>query len=308
MAAAGHTIGDTICFPMVSYVVSLKMDNFHSSDNQSRKTLEFPARFRSGLAPLAEARRNLYDGLCIVGCEPECGKTVLMCGLAGVLCDQGAKVRAIKPVTYARQSRSSTEYSFISCITRKPIDYTPVHLSFPPLLGELRWEQIIADTISGDDFTFVELPCGVSTPLFLERESTGSLSHEWRTSADLIHDLQFPALLVARHAPDVFEKLSLALSYLKMRSAQVLAVATVEANPLEAHCLDQHIPRDDFQLFITTNFKLPYLGCLRFSPSISVSQVSQGNLKRTTEECMDLLILRRSLNLPVCPPDDREPA
>lgn len=265
-----------------------------SSSSSRRETSS--ASFVS--APPAEARR-VYNGICIVGCDPACGKTVLMTGLAGVFSDQGGTVRAIKPITYARKEKSAPEFSFISCITGTEIDYSRFHLSFPPVLTEAEWESAILDATTSDAITLIELPAGVATPLSLERDNDGLLTHEWRTTSDLISEIGYPVLLVARHGPDAFEKLNLSLSYLNARGVPVVAIATVETSPLEARFMEQHIPKDDFQLFMIAGTRVPYLGCLKFSPSINVERLSQGNLKRNTEDSLDLLLLRRSLNLPV---------
>jgi dethiobiotin synthetase len=244
-------------------------------------------------------KTGLHTGVCIVGTEPGCGKTVLMSGLAGVLGDYSGKVRAVKPVTYSRQQKSSPEYSFISNITRTPVDYPSIHLSFPPTLSQSEWDQIILTATANDAVTFIELPTTVATPLSFEKDGYNKLTHEWYTTTDLIRSLGYPVILVSKHAPDALEKLSMSLNYLQSGGIQVLSLATVETNPLEAQSMDRYISKDDFELFMITGTGVPYLGCLRYSPSISVQDVSQGNLKRMVEECLDILVLRRSLKLPV---------
>ncbi len=222
-----------------------------------------------------------------------------MSGVAGVLGDYSGKVRAVKPVTYARYERSAPEYTFISSITRTVVDYPSIHLSFPPTLSQSEWDQIIVTATTGDAVTFVEIPTTVATPLSFEKNANNQLTHEWWTTTDLIRSLNYPVILVANHATDALEKLSVSLNYLQSGGIDVLALATVETNLMEAQLMDRYISKDDFELFLITGTGKPYLGCLRYSPSISVSQVSQGNLKRNVEECLDLLVLRRSLDLPV---------
>lgn len=265
----------------------------------ARQDLESVGQHSAQSGEKTRTLARLYNGISVVGCESGCGKTVLMAGLTGVLSDQGGKVRAVKPLTYARNEKSSPEYSFISCITRSSIDYSCVHLSYPPTLTQSEWDQIIVSATDGDAVTFVELPAGVATPLSFERDGVNRLTHEWWTTTDLIRSLSYPVILVARHSPDALEKLAVSLNYLKAGGIEVLAIATVETNMMEAQLMNRYISKDDFELFLITSMGVPYLGCLRYSPSISVGQVSQGNLKRTTEECLDLLVLRRSLNLPV---------
>lgn len=150
-----------------------------------------------------------------------------------------------------------------------------------------------------DAVTFIELPTTVATPLSFEKDGFNKLTHEWYTTTDLIRSLGYPVILVAKHAPDALEKLSLSLNYLQSGGIQVLSLATVETNVLEAQVMDRYISKDDFELFMITGTGVPYLGCLRYSPSISVQDVSQGNLKRTVEECLDIMVLRRNLKLPV---------
>jgi len=246
-----------------------------------------------------KGKSGLHSGVCIVGCDPGCGKTVLMSGLAGVLGDYSGKVRAVKPVTYARHEKSEPEYSFISSVTRTKVDYPSVHLSFPPTLQQNEWDQIILTATSSDAVTFVEIPTTVATPLSFEKDAFNRLTHEWYTTTDLIRALGYPVILVASHAPDALDKLSMSLNYLQSGGIEVLSLATVETNPMEAQSMDRFISKDDFELFLITGTGIPYLGCLKWSPSISVQQVNQGNLKRTVEDCLDMMVLRRSLELPV---------
>ena len=55
----------------------------------------------------------------------------------------------------------------------------------------------------------------------------------------------------------------------------------------------------DFELMLTSRYNISYLGKLSYSPVISVPKVSQGNLKKSIEKDLDLLALRRMVELPI---------
>ena len=79
----------------------------------------------------------------------------------------------------------------------------------------------------------------------------------------------------------------------------VKAIVTCQTNSKDGDALDERMDSSDFELMLTSKYKVPFLGKLSYSPVISVPKVSQGNLKKSCENDLDLLALRRLVELPV---------
>ena len=242
---------------------------------------------------------KLPRGLLVVGCDHACGKTVLMTGLAGVLDEQGAPVRAIKPISLGGGLASKAELSFISSVSNTPLDYPRLALEFPPTIKEELWSKAIFSVVRSDDFTIAELPGNATTPVDFEVNSNNQFNYTWKNTTDLALEIGFPVLLVARHSVDAIERIDITFSYLKSREVDILALATVQTNERDAQTTGRQIPLSDFELLLSTRTRCAYLGCLPFSPSISVPRGNQGNIRKLTSESLDLLVLRRCLDLPV---------
>lgn len=239
------------------------------------------------------------DGLIFVGVEPGCGKTTVMTGLAAVMNDYGACVRAIKPVGIGPHARDSAEMSFMSIISKTAIDYPLLSLKFPPVILDSEWKELILTGTRADCFTFIELPGICSTPISFPRDAGGGLSHSHVTIANLIKAYNLPCVLSASYSIDALERIELSLSYLKEFKIEVSAIVTVETNRQMGLALDERMYAHDFELILGNRYGLPYLGKLSHSSAISVQSVSQGNLKKCIEQDLDLLALRRFVQLPV---------
>lgn len=248
---------------------------------------------------LSNGDRAGSNGLAFIGVSPGCGKTTVMTGLTSVLSDYGANVRAIKPLGIGAHQKDSPELSFISIITKSRVDYPLFNLKFPPTLSETEWKEILLTGTKSSIFTFIELPGGCATPINFERDQNNSLTHDWQTSADLVKALGVDCVLVGNHSIDILEKIDLSMSYLLGMDIQVRAIVTVETNSNEGGQLDQRMDSSDFELMLTSKYRVPYLGKLGYSPVISVQKVTQGNLKKSCENDLDLLALRRLVELPV---------
>lgn len=235
--------------------------------------------------------------LLIIGCEPSCGKTVLMTGLAAVLGDQGIAIRAVKPLGIGSHSTDSSEMRFIRAIAGTEVDYSIRALEFPPSLSDC--DNLIHSAISTDTFTFVELPGSCATPIELNIESAGPDGYTWRSVSELASALGLPCLLVSRYSIDAFERIDLSYRYLIDRGVNVVALAAVETNRLDAQIMASRLSYDDFQVLVSLRVDAAFLGVLRYSDSVSVPGVKQGNLKKTIENDIDLLSLFKSANLPI---------
>lgn len=249
---------------------------------------------------LNNEKKSELSGLAFVGTEPGSGKTVLMTGLAGVLSDYGANIRAIKPLGIGSHKKDSPELSFMSIISKSPQDYPLFNLKYPPSLSSSEWAELLLAVTKSDIFTFIEMPGGCATPVNFLKDDSGSFTHSWKSVGDLINELNLECVVVAGHTIDVLEKLELSISYLRAQKLKINSIVTVEHNQEEASALDERMFAHDFELIIQTRYAIPYLGKLKYSPVISVPKVRQGNLKKSIEADLDLLAFRKMVDLPIC--------
>lgn len=264
------------------------MSDFRKDPEAKTKTLEIP---------LFTGPR--VNGLTVLGCEHSCGKTVAMTGLAAALAEQGLSMRAIKPVVIGARKSAESELKFISSITHTLLNYPVKVLSAPMTVTEDDWQRAVNVAIQPTAaFTFVELPGSCATPLSLEN-SGGHFANNWKDSADLAAEFGFPCLLVSKHNFDAIDNLIVHANYLRARRLTIVGMMTSEVTPDAGKELEATLSLDQIGLVTSTRTGVPFLGCLRHSASISVAQVNQGNLIKTTENSVDLLILRRALKLPV---------
>jgi dethiobiotin synthetase len=238
-------------------------------------------------------------GLVIVGSEPDCGKTVLMCGIAGALREQGFETQVMKPLILSSRKRAESELAFMAAVGQKPINLPISFIEGPASLDESSWHQAINYSRNPvNQLTLVEMPGGAATPVCYDETNIGKLSHNWRDSADLATEFSRPCLVVAKHQEDAIERLVITCKYLQARGLNVIAQATVETSGGAGTELEAKRTRADFSMGLYGRSMVPFLGCIKFSPSISVPRVSQGNLIKMTAG-LDLLLLLKALNIGV---------
>jgi|GEM_PF-423955 hypothetical protein len=238
-------------------------------------------------------------GLTIVGCSASCGKTILMMGLADILFEDRSAIRCIKPIALGPPLRVKPEHTFISSMGGAPTEFVSSNLQFPPVLSLEQWTEIVNHATTGDTFTMVELPGSAATPVSIFRDGAEVFSYDWKSSADLAATINYPVILVARHAPDALEQIDINLSYLQARNLRVVAVATVETNWDDARFMEKYLSLHDFEMLVTERTRVPYLGCLPFSGALAVPLPNLGRVGELTSDSMDLLLLRRSVALPL---------
>jgi dethiobiotin synthetase len=237
-------------------------------------------------------------GLLVLGTEFGCGKTTGLAGLSATMREQGFTARAIKPVSSGSVIEREAEQSFIGTITRTPRTQIPLVLDRQAGLKEHEWQQAVLHARPGETtFTMIELPGGVATPMRFLRPSERSRGISWRDTTDFASEFGLPCLLVARHAFDALEKLRLASSYLKAKGLSVVGLITVETTLDGGRELELNMSREQVELALLEATGCPYLGCIKYSPSISVPTVNQGNLIKMTSGGVELLGLFKSLNL-----------
>jgi dethiobiotin synthetase len=238
-------------------------------------------------------------GLTILGTEFGCGKTVLITGLAALLNEQGFQAEAIKPVVCGPQQAWQTELSFISTITHMPLDYQPI--VFRPGVGMDRnsWRKATHAKRRSSKLTLVETPGSCGTPLIFEEQLTNAQGSAWQDSCDLALEIGFPCILVAKHNEELLEKLSVCSQFIKAKALELIGLITVEVTEGEGGKLEELLTRTQIELLLLGKTQIPYLGCIKYSPSISVPHVKQGNLIKSTSAGLELLGMIKALNLKV---------
>lgn len=273
----------------------------------------------SSVAEMLTRQVFTVPGLTIVGTEAGCGKTAIMAGLARTLRDQGQELRAIKPLAIGPREKLERELSFLSLVTGTPRNYGAIAVG-DKQPGDVYWTEALSLVRSGRLFTMVETCGSAVTPICFETgididsrdtaqskqrsgQSSGQKSvssgFHWRDSRDLALELGFPVIIVARHNQEAIEKLILTHNYLTTGGVNVSGLVTVECTPGEGAVLEARLTRSDLELLLATRIAAPYLGALKYSPSISVTRVNQGNLVKVLENGVDLLAFRRALNWPL---------
>lgn len=237
--------------------------------------------------------------LAIIGTDFACGKTVLMTGLAGMLRSSGFSVRAIKPLVVGRPEERDAEQAFISSITHTLPALPPVVLDLSEGISSNGWQKVVAAASSSADLTFVELPGSAATPLRFHRDQKDNQACAWKDSADLASEIASHTLLVAKHDLSSLETLTVQSLYLTSKGVKPLGLATVETASSGGKDLEGLLGRDAFELALLSRTGVPYLGCIKHSPSISVQRVNQGNLIKSTQAGLELLEMMKALDLPL---------
>lgn len=237
-------------------------------------------------------RRTNPPGLVIAGTTAGCGKTVLTAGIAATLQAEGLKARAVKPICLGSAKDAQAEYAFLTTIAHSPVDYQVQFAETPGALRQSQFQAAIKTATSGTDPILVELPGGTATPLTI----TEGAGRGWQDAGEFAAELLWPAILISKLGPDCFELLSIHASYLREQGVDLLGVATVMTDP------DCKLPVPPNQMLawemsLAEKIRSPYLGCLRYSQSISVPKVNQGNLITTTSDTLDLLPIIKAITL-----------
>jgi len=242
-----------------------------------------------------EVAKNAVRAVGIVGCSASCGKTALAAGVTSVLQEQNIAARAIKPILIGDAERINSELLFLNTVSGAREDCFHVTLEFPPKLPEKAIATIRKES-GTEGISIIEFPGSAAMPLSIDGAGEGD---GVMTTADLVKMVDIPVILVASHGPDAFERIELSCSYLASKQVRILAIATVETNAKSAAFMDKHFEQSDFEVQLFERFRIPYLGRLKHSQSISVTIVCHGNLKDLSAECLDIMVLRNALSLPL---------
>jgi dethiobiotin synthetase len=238
-------------------------------------------------------------GVAIVGTEFQCGKTVLMAGLAGLLLLEGFTARAVKPVLTGRRADWEAEQAFINAVARSRPEAPGAILPHEGALSIAQWQQAVGLGAPGSQFTLIELPGAYGTPiLFASGDSLGG-GKAWLDSTDLLAELNVPCILVSKHNFAALEEFNVGAAYLKSRKANVIGLVTVETTYDAGKELETRLPRSEVELSLRSMTGVPFLGCIKHSQSISVPRVHQGNVIKLTTGGIDLLSILKTLNLEV---------
>lgn len=244
-------------------------------------------------------KKKPSDCLAIVGTEAGCGKTVLLSGIAAALREQGFATRAIKPIVLNANRATEAELSFISSVSHTPLGYQQVFVDSARELQETAIHNAINQNRGGESLSLIELPGGAATPVYFDKTAAGAKVIEWQDSANILAKSNVPCILTAKHASDAIEQLVLNAFYLTMKRVYVVGIATVETAEGMGAEIENKMRREDFAMALFSRTGAPYLGCIKYSMSVSVPRCNQGNLVKLTTAGLDLLTVMKALNLKV---------
>jgi len=268
-------------------------------DPQSSSQTGHPSYDSRGERSSLSVHTDANPGLTVMGTESGCGKTAIMTGLTAAFRQQGLAIRAVKPVCLGQRDRSEAELSFISSITGTPRNYPATFAASAKNLSYAQWSQALSICLNTTHLTMVETPGSLATPMSFEQSDPRDPTCSWKDSTDFAVELHFPVLIVAKHNEEAIEKLVLAWSYASTHSLVVAGLVTVETANGEGRALESKLSRSEVSLILNSRTSVPYLGCLKYSPSISVPRVNQGNLVKMTETGVDTLVVRKALEAAV---------
>src|SRR5262249_46735770 len=211
----------------------------------------------------------------------------------------GFSARAIKPIVTGKRKEIEAELSFISSITQTAFSEPPVVLEAEVGISGANWQKVIAASQYYLELTLVELPGSGSSPVCFDFNPKNRKVTGWKDCADLALQISRGALLVAKHDMSALEKLTVQASYLTGKGVKLLGMATVETSQDAGNELEKLLGRDAFELLLLDRTGVPYLGCIKYSPSVSVPGVNQGNLIKLTSSGLELLEMLKALNLPI---------
>lgn len=232
--------------------------------------------------------RNPMDarGLIVTGTHTKCGKTVACAGLASVLHDLGFHTQALKPLAFQPKVslRRGYEQAFFDRIIPTMQVMDVLTAESPRGVSPIEYQRLVEICRKRVYPYLMETPGNAATPI---RFAT----NEMLDCADLSRTLGLPIVVVTAKRKDLIGALAPSLAYLSHRDANVVGWMAVETEPTET-------PDWDYEtLYLRTQYDIPFLGEIPYSPSISVETLQQGNLQRSTEIGVDLLPIQQSLDL-----------
>lgn len=231
-------------------------------------------------------------GLIIFGTEFSCGKTVVTAGLTATLQQEGYRARAVKPLCMGSQANVAAELEFLQRVGHSPIDYPLALASEPAGFDPGQLAKTLAWTTTQPATVIMEMPGSVATPLAWSSDQVTF----WQDCADFARQIGWPAVLVGRFGARTIEQFMMAATFLRKRQINVIAMMSVQVSPDFGQGV---IESDALTLALRQRTGVPYLGCVPYSPSISVPQLNQGNLLKVLSANVDFLPLACGLQLPV---------
>jgi dethiobiotin synthetase len=232
---------------------------------------------------------NAASGIIVTGTVPQAGKTVVCAGLSAVFSDLGFKVLPVKPLVFATpqtlvKNRDSDYFRQVLPVGGAFNTMPTTVYGSPQEFSETAWLRLTAQCENSVHPFLLETPGSLASAIQVASDGL-------KDATDLAKALNAPVLLVAPKAPDLPGTLIPALTYCWHKDVKLAGWIAVEAEP----CTPLHW--EDEVTYLCYNFNAPFLGCINYSPSISVPLLQQGNILRQTETGIDLLPLQHALNL-----------
>jgi dethiobiotin synthetase len=254
------------------------------------------------------------EGLMVTSTVRGAGKTCLIAGLASSLIQQGFTVQAIKPLevealnthrpdyqTLQHSSNTSCDQDFLNKATRAMQQIDPIWVDIPQQITPLLWSRVI-DICRRTAFpTLIEAP-GIIASSFRSLEN----GRHWGAMT-WANQLGIPLLLVTPKTTNLIADTAPALAYLLYQLSQQLGGAS-SPQFLNSKCIGwvavESTPPttplpyfDEECLFLSQEYRIPFLGTLPFSPRISVPENQAGNLAELVGAEIDLLPVQQALKV-----------
>lgn len=241
-------------------------------------------------APAPNAK-ELAPGLIIFGTESFTGKTAVMAALCAHLKEEGYQIRAMKPLCIGSRVAVDAELSFIGRVTENAHAYEVSRTVVPGSISQLQWECALSACRAGDDFTLVEMPASPGTPLVWQEDPHNG----WLDGADFAAQLGWPCILLTRYGLKTVEQLVFTSQHLLLKGVRILGVACVTTAPDAAPDL---LP-ENIEMILAERLRVPFLGTVPYSQSVSVLDQIQGNLIKLVSSHLDLLPVIEHLDLQI---------
>ncbi|MBY0403705.1 MAG: hypothetical protein K2X66_07380 [Cyanobacteria bacterium] len=258
------------------------------------------------------------EGLMVTSTVRGAGKTCLIAGLASSLIQQGFTVQAIKPLevdalnthrpnyqTLQSASHRFWDQDFLNKATRAMQQIDPIQVDIPQQITPILWSRVI-DICRRTAFpTFIEAPGSIASSF--RRLENG---RHWG-ALTWANQLGIPLLLVTPKTTNLITDTAPALAYLLHQLSQQIGEPTPQllGSPfLSSKCIgwvavESSPPTtplpyfDEECLFLSQEYRIPFLGTLPFSSRISVQENQAGNLAELVGAEIDLLPVQQALKV-----------
>lgn len=228
------------------------------------------------------------QGALIVGTAPQCGKTIVASGLAVALNDAGLRTEVFKPLTFKplQRLRPDMDQAFYNKLLGQMESFQTLPFESAHQMTPVFWKKFLQTCRQVQYPVLIELPNNAAAPLMFHQGTV-------MDAADAARILNLPVIVATRKHGALLGELLPTLCYLQKKGIAVIGWAASE-------CLSVYTPHWDEEVFyITQTYEYPYLGCIDYSPAISVELQRPGNILYQAQEGLDLLPVQMAMQLSI---------